>query len=237
MKLAFVMAAIFGSISSFAQTADELLDKYIVAIGGKEAWKNVNSLITTGSMQVQGTDVTVVTSVLQGKGARQDIMVMGMNGYNIITPAGGWAFMPWTGQTEPMAASEVEVKQGADQYDMQSNLVNYKSLGSTLEYLGKEDLDGKPTHKLKMTQQSGKQETFYLDAGTYYVVRSVTRRSVNGQEDVRTTSFSNYQKQEGGIVMPLSIGLELGQGMTADLFISKVEVNKPVDESIFKPTN
>jgi len=47
-----------------------------------------------------------------------------------------------------------------------------------------------------------------------------------------STDLSNYKKLPEGIVVPFSITLSFGE-----LVISKAEVNKPVDESLFKPSN
>ncbi|GAO41609.1 hypothetical protein [Flavihumibacter petaseus] len=235
VKLAFLAAAILGSISSSGQTADELVDKYLNAIGGKENLKKINSFISTGSMQVQGADVTIVSTVLQAKGNRQDIMVMGMNGYTIVTPTAGWTFMPWTGQTAAEEMPKETVAQGGDQIDAQGPLVDYKSKGHTVEFAGREDVNGVSCYKLKINYKGGKQDTWYLDPTTYYLLKSVTRLKVNGTDMEQTTTFSNYQKQADGYVVPMSINVPLGMGINADLTLSKVEYNKPVDESVFKP--
>ncbi len=44
-----------------------------------------------------------------------------------------------------------------------------------------------------------------------------------------TTNFSNYEKLPEGILIAKSIGLPFGE-----LNITKVTINGPVDESIFK---
>ena len=55
-KLLFTVVLLLSSIATVhAQTADEIINKHIEAIGGKEAWKKVNSLKLTGSIVAQGT--------------------------------------------------------------------------------------------------------------------------------------------------------------------------------------
>jgi hypothetical protein len=41
----------FATAISYAQTADELINKHIEAIGGKENWKKVNSMRSVKHMQ------------------------------------------------------------------------------------------------------------------------------------------------------------------------------------------
>jgi hypothetical protein len=47
----------------------------------------------------------------------------------------------------------------------------------------------------------------------------------------QTSNYSNYQKLPEGILFPMTV--ESGNGPFA---IKSVEINKPVDESIFKPS-
>lgn len=236
MKLVkFALAGIVTLMSVLtvqAQSADEIVDKHIAAIGGKDNWKKVNSVVTEGNLTVQGADVTVVSTVLNGKGARQDISVMGMTGYTIITPSAGWNYMPFQGQTKAEPATEEMVKESADQLDAQGVLIDYKAKGHSVEYLGKEDVDGTECFKLKVTHKSGKTDTYFIDPATYYMLRSITKQKANGQEVEVTTNFGNFQKLPEGIVVPMSITLPFGE-----MIVKKVEINKAVDENIFKPAN
>ncbi len=230
MKKFFLLIIAVAAISfTYAQTADEIVNKYITAIGGADAWKKVNSMVTTGSLKVQGADVNVGMTVLNGKGFRQDISLMGMNGYQIVTPTGGWNFMPFQGQKAPEPITADDLKESLDQLDAQGSLIDYKTKGHSIEYLGTEDVDGVEALKVKQTLKGGKAETLYFDPKTYYIIRVKAKQKANGKEVEVTTNLSNYQKLPEGIMMPLSIGLPYGE-----MTVSKVEINKPVDESIFK---
>lgn len=220
-----------------AQTADEIVKKYIDAIGGADNWKKVNSIVQTGAMTVQGAEVNVVRSVLHNKGYRQDITLMGMNGYQITTPTAGWNFMPFNGQTAAEPVTADDLKEGQEELDAQGSLLDYAAKGHTIELLGKEDVDGTECFKLKVSYKSGRTETIFIDPTTSYMVKSVSIRKANGQEMELTNTFTNYQKLPEGILVPMSMSIPLGPGFNADFNIEKVEVNKTIDESIFKPTN
>ncbi len=160
-----------------------------------------------------------------------------MTGYQIMTPASGWNYMPFQGQQKPEPVTEETLKESVDQYDTQGSLVDYKAKGHSIEYLGKEDVEGTEAHKLKLTHKSGKTETMFFDPESYLMIRTITKQKANGQETEVTTSMSNYKKLDEGILVPMSFNIPIGPGMNADLTITKVEVNKPVDEAIFKPSN
>jgi hypothetical protein len=124
------IVSVLVSVFTFAQTADEIVTKHIEAVGGVAAWKKVNSLYYEGKMTVQGAEVNVTLTVLNGKGVRQNISVMGMTGYQIITPTAGWNFMPFQGQTAPEAITPEVLKESADDLDVQGILIDYKSKGN-----------------------------------------------------------------------------------------------------------
>lgn len=229
---AIAIVATLVSVFTFAQTAEEIVTKHVDAIGGTAPWKKINSIYYEGKLTVQGAEVNVTLTALNGKGVRQDLTIMGMTGYQIITPAAGWNFMPFQGQTTPEAMTADELKVSSDDLDVQGKLVDYKSKGHTIEYLGKDDVEGTECFKLKITTKAGNVETVFIDPKTYYIVRTVQKRIANGQESDVPTNLSNYQKLPEGIVVPFSIALPFGE-----LVISKAEVNKPVDESLFKPSN
>ena len=233
LRLALLGLATATSIFAQAQTADEVVSKHIEAIGGADAWHKVNSIKTEGTLTVQGNiPVSVVSTVLNGKGTRQDISAMGMNGYQIMTPEAGWGYMPFQGQTKAEPKTPEEVKEGAEELDAQGTLVDYKTKGHTVTLLGKDDIDGVQAFKLQVVQKSGKTETLFIDPKTYYIIRAISKMKANGQEMEQTVNLANYKKLPEGIVVPMSLTLPMGE-----MVLNKVTVNGPVDEAIFKPSN
>jgi hypothetical protein len=212
-----------------AQTADEVIAKHITAIGGAENWKKVNSMKMEGILQVQGAEVNVVVTVLHGKGMRQDISVMGMTGYEIVTTTEGWDFMPFQGQTEPEAKTAEELAEAQDNLDAQGELIDYAAKGHKVELIGKEDVEGTECFKLKVTKKGGSVSTLFFDPKTFYIVQSKSTQKANGQEMEVVTSFSNYEKLPEGIVVAKSMTLPFGE-----MNMSKITVNGPVEESFFK---
>jgi len=212
-----------------AQTADEVIAKHIAAIGGADNWKKVNSMKMEGILQVQGAEVNVVVTVLHGKGMRQDISVMGMTGYEIVTPTEGWDFMPFQGQAEPEAKTAEELAEAQDNLDAQGELIDYAAKGHKVELLEMEDVEGTKCYKLKVTKKGGSVTTLYFDPKSYYIIQSKSVQKANGQEMEVTTSFSNYEKLPEGIVVAKSMTLPFGE-----MNMSKITVNGAVDESFFK---
>lgn len=213
-----------------AQTVDEVIDNYINAIGGKEKLLAIKTIKMDGSLNVQGFDVSVVTTVSHGVGSRTDISVPGMGeGYQIMTPTKGWSYMPFQGQTAPEEVGEDIVKAGQSTLDIQSPFINYKEKGNTVELLGKDKAEGKDCFKLKLTNKFGKVTTVFIDATTYYRVKAVTKATVNNEEMDVETVYSDYRKNADGYVFAYAQTSPRGT-----ITFSSIEINKPVDENIFK---
>ncbi len=227
----FVIAgALLLGNAAQAQSVDEIVKKHCESMGGNAAWKSVTSLKYIGSVNAQGMDIPISRTIVAGKGMRQDIEVMGMKGYSILTTTAGWNYMPWGGQTKAEPITADDVKQGQSELDITDELFDYTAKGSKLEMVGKDDVEGTECLKLKLTEKSGQVAFLFVDPSNYYVIRQVQKVKANGQEQEVTVNMSNFQKLPEGIVVPMTIGT--GQG---DFKVNKVEVNTIKDDSIFKP--
>ena len=225
----FAVAAIMSIQSIKAQTADEVVDKYVTALGGKEKLLSLKSVKKVGGLNVQGTDVNVTITVLQGVGSRNDISVPGNGeGFQIINTTKGWDFMPFMGQASPEEVSADKLKASQGLLDLQGILFNYKEKGSQVELLGKENVDGAEAYKLKLTNKLGVVSTLFIDTKTNYLVRSITTaKAANGDENTEVT-YSDFKKTDEGYVFPFSQAIDRGT-----IIFSAIETNKPVDEKIF----
>ena len=227
-KLSIVIIFFFG-ISAFAQTQEEIINKHIEAIGGRDAWAKLNSLRMEASMKMQGAEIKITFLQLHNKAMRQNINVMGMDGYQIMTQKEGWTFMPFQGQTKPEPMTADDVKNGQDDLNLQEDFLSYKDQGKKIEYLGKDDMDGTECFKLKMTDKDGKETSYFLDASSYLTLKQSTKFTADGKEMEVATLFSNYKKLPEGIVYPMSVS-----GGWGDTEFTKVEVNVLIDEKEFQ---
>lgn len=227
-RLFFSLLMLTAVFAVNAQTAEEIISKHIEAIGGADAWRKVNSIKMEGSLQVQGAELLVTQTVLQGKGSKQEFSVGGMTGFMIITPAAGWNFMPFQGQQSPEPMTAEDITKSQSQMDAQGVLIDYATKGHTVEYLGKDDVDGTECFKIKVTPKGEDPGTMFFDSKSYLLIRQINKLNRNGQEMEQTTNFSNYEKLPEGIVVAKSMTLPFGE-----LNVSKVTINGQVDESIF----
>jgi len=237
MKKSFLFAALAltMSVGAFAQTVDEIVQKNIAALGGKEKLNSLKSFKMDANISVQGMDLPSTIVQLNNVGMRSDFTVQGMKGTQVIAKSEGWSFMPFMGQDKPVASPADEVKQSQSSLDLAGPLVDYAKKGSKVEISGKEQVDGKEAVKLKVIFADGSNMDYYVDPITGFTVKTVIRRKMNGQQAEISTVMSDYKKTDEGYAFPYTMNQNVtgGPGLMV-IKVTKIEINQPVDESIFE---
>ena len=227
------ITALLNTVSVKAQTADEIISKHIQAIGGKDKISQVKTLYLEGAMQVMGNEAPTTTYVINGKALKSEVNFNGQKIIQVVTDKSGWAVNPMQGQSDPTPLPDDQLKAAQEELDLGGQLFNYAAKGYKVELLGKEDVNGSSTFKIKVTSASATQNTYYIDATTYYIDKTVTVASVNGQSAETSSVYSDYQKTDVGYVIPYKTELTLPQGFTLTTIVKKAELNKEIDPTIF----
>ena len=225
LSIALFVAAIF---TVNAQTADEVIEKYITEIGGADKWSKVQSIKIEGQIEVQGIQIPFTMQGLQMKGMRVDAEFQGNKIIDITTPTKGWAQNPLSGKATLGPISEDELKQKLDDLDIQDPFVDYKAKGSVIESLGKDEEDGNEYFKIKMTTKNGNEKTYFFDTKTnlIYKIESIVKQQ--GQEMKSEQKLLDYQTTDYGIKMPFK--QDQGQMM---MVTKKITINPSIDATIF----
>jgi outer membrane lipoprotein-sorting protein len=231
---AWLLVAGLAGAAVQAQTADEIINKNLEARGGKDKIKAVQTARMTGKLVMgQGMEAPITMELARPNKMRMEFTLQGMTGIQAYDGKSGWSVMPFMGKTEPEKMSDDDIKQAEDMADMDGLLVDYKEKGHQVEYVGKEDVEGTPAHKLKVTKKNGDVVNVYIDAESYMEIKDAGKVKVRGQEIEGQTVFGDFKKVDG-IVYPFSIEQKSSAGpggMT--ISISKIEVNPTVDASRF----
>jgi len=235
----FISAVLFAS-AIFAQdkslpTVDELLAKNIEAKGGASALNNLQTLRSSGKLLIQQGQIELgyqQTSKRPDE-VRSEASLQGMTQIEAYDGKEGWKVSPFSGRKDPERMSADDVKALVEDTEMGGPLADWKAKGSTVEYLGTEDVDGTPAHKLKVVRKNGDVSFVYLDPAHFLEIRIVTERVRHGAHEEVETDLGDYE-QAAGVFVPTSI--EVGRKGAPDkqqTIIDKLEANVPVDDTIF----
>ena len=243
MHLHFVISLIVAALSMpaiFAQgtnqpTLDELVAKNIEAKGGATALNSLRTLRATGRLLVQQGEIEYGYAQIKKRPdeVRSEASLQGMTQIQAYDGKEGWKVSPFFGRKDPERMSADDVKALLEDTEMGGPLADWKAKGSTVEYLGTEDVDGTPAHKLKVVRKNGDVSFVYLDPDHFLEIRIVTQRVRHGAHEEVETDLGDYE-QVGGVFVPTSIQIgRKGANDKQQTIIDKLEPNVPVDDAIF----
>ena len=216
-------------------TLDELVTKNIEAKGGAEALRALQSLRSNGKLIVNEGQLQLEYAQTKKRPGevRSELSLQGMTAVQAYDGKEGWKISPFQGRKDPEKMSADDVKPLMEEAEIDGPLVDWKAKGSTLEYLGREDVEGTSAYKIKLVRKNGDVSFVYLDPDHFLEIRILTQRIKHGAQEEVETDVGDYEKI-GGVFVPFSI--EAGRKGDPDkqkIVIEKAEANVPVEDAIF----
>jgi tetratricopeptide (TPR) repeat protein len=211
-------------------TIDEVLNKYVQAIGGAAAVNAVTSRVVKGTLDVVGVSrggtfetYTVAPnkalSIIQP--GPTETMKVGYNGRI------GWIQTP-AGVRLLKGAELDEVRNDADFYA----IMNLKSNYAKLTLVGKSKIGYREVYVIDMQPVSGAVDRLFIDAESYLPVRMNTVRTLKGAS-VPVEIYYDDWRDAGGLRLPHVLTHSF-QKQTMTLTVKEIKNNVPVDAKLFE---
>ena len=236
--LKFFIALLF--ISAFAgklmaQDADEIVTKYIKAMGGIENMRALNTMKMTGKFSGGGMEVPFVQTYKRPLMVMTEASIQGMTMKQAFDGKQGWMINPFMGKKDADLMSKDMEKTFRRNADFEGQLVNYKEKGSSIELIGKEDFEGTPVYNIKLTDSTSDVTNYFIDADSFLMIKQIDKIKFDTKEVTAETIVSNYKKV-GGIMIPFTLEIKSPDNPQGPqtLTIENVEVNIPIEDSFFK---
>ena len=234
-KLLLAVACVAAlAMPASAQTADEIVGKFIKTVGGMEKIQAVKSLRRVGKFSGGGGfEAVLVEENRRPNLVRQEFVIQGMTGVTAYDGKTGWKIEPWNGKKDAEALSEEEMKSIIEDSDLDGPLVNYKQKGVKVEYVGTDEVEGTDAYKLKVTLANGDVRFYYMDTDYFVPIKIDTKRMIRGAEREYETVLGDY-KEVGGWYLPFSIesGVK-GSPNRQKVTYEKIEANVALDDARF----
>jgi len=218
-----------------AQTADDVINAYLKARGGLSKIKAIQTERVTGV-------ITFAPGVegpffVERKRPLKMHMEITVNGQSLIRvydgKSSGWIYNPFAPNAAVLPMTPGDISGIADEADFEGPFVDYKAKGNQIEYVDKEQIDGKIVQKLKLTGKQGDVSYFYFDASTGLIMKWQGTRKVGDKELPWETYFRDFREVDGlkypFLVESAAVESDQIQKITA----TKIEINIPLNESQF----
>jgi hypothetical protein len=111
-------------------------------------------------------------------------------------------------------------------------LTNYKEKGSTVELIGKEDMEGTEVFKIMLTKKNKDVVYYYIDASTFLILKETSKVKFQDKEIEAETYYSNY-KTINGITLATTSEQKSGGQLQEQITMDKIEFDVPMDDALF----
>ena len=236
-----VLASSAGAAADSQLTVQQILDRYVAARGGADAWHKIQTMDWTGHIESGPGGITKVPFLLLFKrpnATRFEVITQGQHAVRIFDGEKGWKMTPVEGGlpvVKDYGADEVSSARDAGGLD--GPLFDPGTKGIVVALQGMESIEGHNAYHLKLTLPSGQVRHDYIDTQSFLELRydRMTRNGA-GMAGVVSVYLRNYQTFEG-LVIPLV--METGGPVareTDKMIIEKVALNPtPTIEQFARP--
>ena len=241
-KVVVLLSLVATGLFAQAQTVEEILNSYFENVGGKEKLSTLNATQMTAKVNVQGMELPVeIVNTKDGK----SLMKFQFQGKELVQQAfdgeTAWAHNMMTMVAEKSDAETTEnMKREAGSFP--DPFLNYEEKGYKVELIGKEDMEGTPCFKVKLTKKplmvDGQEQEnvvyYFFDAENYVPLAAesmIPSGPMKGK--ISQQIFSDYQEVDG-LYFPFSLTFQMkGEAGGQSLKIDSVMINPEIDDSIF----
>lgn len=239
MRLAVAVVVLVSAHAAWAQTAEELIEKSLTALGGRAAHEKIKTRSMTGTItlgtpagDIPGT--IEITNALPNKTRtliKADLTSLGVGPLVIdqrFDGQSGYVLDSLQGNRELTGNMLDNMRNSGFPHVF----LSYKALGITAKLQGKEKVGERDAHVLVFEPTSGSTIRQFIDAESLLPIRFVMKVTVPQMGELeQTTELTDYREVDGIKLPHKLIASSSMQSYTVE--ISKVEHNGPVDEKVF----
>ena len=219
-----------------AQTADQIIQKYIQQTGGEKAWKGIKTLNSSGKYNYGGIEFPFTAIVKAPNKYKFIVPLNGKHYTQVFNGKTGWKIDAFKNETKPQYLTGKPARALANEADVEieSSLINYAKKGFNIHLEGKETIEGKECFKVNLFKKEGEIESYFIDSQGYSLVM---KRALSKNDELEKTIldayFSDY-REVNGVKIPFVVSYKFKDQNILKITTEKVEVNVKVDDYIFK---
>ena len=232
-----LVAGLLLTLPAFAApTADELLQNWVKAIGGRAALEKITSRTASGSIEITTAGITA-DFAFKAKAPSQRLTEVVVANFGTVREGYdgkvAWSVNPATGPTDKSGKELARIKREATF----NRELQFKNLYSKLEVTGSTKIQDRDVWLLKATTAENDVESFAFDAKTGLLIRQqATVEGPNGLMDTEVM-LEDYREVDG-IKVPFLIRMVAPPEMTFQIRFKEFRHNQSIPDSEFKrPAN
>lgn len=229
-KLTLVLIALFLTAAVNSQALEEIVKKYSVA-NKQDKVATLSTIKITAKMSMTGMEMSMEMWIKNPDKIKTVTSINGQEIISVLDGTKGYQINPMTGSSTPVEMTPDQVKQTQSSNIFQNSMLNYLKNGQ-LSLEGEEKVNDKPAFKIKAKLDVVNITYMFIDKESYLLVKTSTTVNQGGTPMTVDSYPSNYTETDG-VLLPMKTTTS-ASGMEFTITYDKVEVNIPMDDSIFK---
>jgi len=222
-------------------SADQILSKYVQALGGEQAIRKITSRVITGTQFIPtGPGGLVPVPAMIERSQKAPNLVVNVYRTPTYTIADGFdGSKAWSQDlrgrvTEPNAADQMRAKRDADFYLP----LDLKQTYTQMQVRGFENVNGHDAYVVIARPQGDRVERLYFDVQTGLLMRKWSSLATPVGEAPFQVDYEDYRDTGSGVKFPYLIVMNPANARTepsttATIRVTKVQDNTPLDSSKF----
>ena len=229
-KITLVLTALFLTAEVYSQSLEEIVKKYSEA-NKQDKVAALSTIKITAKMSVQGMEIPMEIWMKNPDKVKTVSSINGTQIVSVFDGVKGYQINPMGGSTAPVEMTPDQVRQTRSSNVFQNSMSNYLKNGQ-LSLEGEEKVNEKPAFKIKVKPDEVNIMYMFIDKESNLVVK--TSYTVNqGGNQITVDSYPTNYTETDGVLLPMKTTTSTS-GMEIIITYDKVEVNIPMDDSIFK---
>ncbi len=221
---------VFPVRNSEAQTLDQILEKHFSA-SGQDRLNEISSVKSSGKAVQMGMELPFLQIQKRPNMMYLELDIDGSKLIQAFDGVAGWSDEPWMDpprrKLEGPELANLEQMAAID-----SDLVNWRDKGHSLELVEPETTDHGSYYVLKLTRKEGNIYRYYIDSGTLLIHRMVILTDMGGDMIEGETIMTDYREIDG-IVVPFWVEMKFGGRTLMTNIIEEIEFNVQIEDSTF----
>lgn len=229
-KLFLAVSFLLAVVSLNAQSLEDIISKYTVA-NKLDKISNFKTIRISAKTAVMGMDMPMEIWMKNPNKFKSVTSINGQDIIQVFDGEKGYMVNPMAGSSEPVEMTADQLKNIAKSNIFNNYVAQYLKDGKlTLE--GEDNVNGKPVFKIKANLDGGNSATMFIDKSTYLILKTVADVNQGGMA-VSMESFPTDYTETNGILLPMKTSIS-ASGMEIVTTFTKVEVDVPIEDSVFK---
>ncbi len=231
-RLLLFVFLLSSAVAVQAQTADEIIAKSFVTLGGADKWKALKTTKSEAKMAMMGFEFAGTMYNAEPNKMRVEIDVMGQKIIQCYDGSTAWWINPLQVGPDAQVMPE-EMAESVKNQEFQSPLLDYASKGNKVTFEGKETIDGTECHKIKLVKKDGNEEFYFFDTENFVpvMVRAAIKTGPTAGQ-FSETFMSDYQ-EVSGLMFPFFLETKVAGQSVQKVTLSKVTLNEEMKDDMF----